>query len=312
MTQADPAPGAPAAVPGGAIYDLGYQRYEGPRLGRLYALWSLYALSVRHAFGFGRGALPKALAIGLAVLAWLPALFWLVLGAVLPAADFEIFQPYDYYGLNQFVIVLFVAAIGSDLVGNDRRSRTLALYFARPIARDDYALAKIAALASSLLALTVLPQLAMFVGNALGAADGPGWARDNAGDVPRAVASGLVLCATIGAIGVLVACYAERRAFALISAVAIFLISLAVVTAVLAAADNEQLRWLLFLSPLHVVTGSTLHIFDAIGQYEPLRDGDASRQIAWAGLPGYVWTLASLAWTALASALVVRRYRASV
>ena len=309
MAQAEPASSAPE----GAIYDLGYRRYEGRRLGRAFALWSLYALSVRHAFGFGRGALPKALAIGLAVLAFTPALLQIALGALLPAGDFEFWQPHDYYSVIQIILVLFVAAIGSDLVGNDRRSRTLALYFARPIGRDDYALAKIAALATSLLGLTVLPQLVMFGGNALGAANGLDWMRDNAGDVPRSAASGLVLCAAFAGLGVLAASYAERRAFALIGVIAIFLITLTVVTIVVASIDNEGLRWLLFASPLHVVTGSTLWIFDAI---PPLagasRTGDADAQIAWADLPGYVWTLAALAYGALASALVVRRYRASV
>ena len=42
------------ATPRGEIYDLGYQRYTGPRRGRGYAWWSLYALSVRNAFGLGR------------------------------------------------------------------------------------------------------------------------------------------------------------------------------------------------------------------------------------------------------------------
>ena len=309
MAQAEPASSAPE----GAIYDLGYRRYEGRRLGRAFALWSLYALSVRHAFGFGRGALPKALAIGLAVLAFTPALLQIALGALLPAGDFEFWQPHDYYSVIQIILVLFVAAIGSDLVGNDRRSRTLALYFARPIGRDDYALAKIAALATSLLGLTVLPQLVMFGGNALGAANGLDWMRDNAGDVPRSAASGLVLCAAFAGLGVLAASYAERRAFALIGVIAIFLITLTVVTIVVASIDNEGLRWLLFASPLHVVTGSTLWIFDTI---PPLADasrvGDTDEQIAWADLPGYVWTLAALAYGALASALVVRRYRASV
>ena len=309
MAQAEPASSAPE----GAIYDLGYRRYEGRRLGRAFALWSLYALSVRHAFGFGRGALPKALAIGLAVLAFTPALLQIALGALLPAGDFEFWQPHDYYGVIQIILVLFVAAIGSDLVGNDRRSRTLALYFARPIGRDDYALAKIAALATSLLGLTVLPQLVMFGGNALGAANGLDWMRDNAGDVPRSAASGLVLCAAFAGLGVLAASYAERRAFALIGVIAIFLITLTVVTIVVASIDNEGLRWLLFASPLHVVTGSTLWIFDAIPPLaDASRTGDADAQIAWADLPGYVWTLAALAYGALASALVVRRYRASV
>ena len=309
MAQAEPASSAPE----GAIYDLGYRRYEGRRLGRAFALWSLYALSVRHAFGFGRGALPKALAIGLAVLAFTPALLQIARGALLPAGDFEFWQPHDYYSVIQIILVLFVAAIGSDLVGNDRRSRTLALYFARPIGRDDYALAKIAALATSLLGLTVLPQLVMFGGNALGAANGLDWMRDNAGDVPRSAASGLVLCAAFAGLGVLAASYAERRAFALIGVIAIFLITLTVVTIVVASIDNEGLRWLLFASPLHVVTGSTLWIFDAVPPLaDASRTGDADAQIAWADLPGYVWTLAALAWAALASALVVRRYRASV
>ena len=303
----------PEPAPSGAIYDLGYQGYEGPRLGRLYALWSLYLLSVRNAFGIGRGALPKVLAFGLVTFAFTPAVVTLIVGAVVPAEDFEIFAPRDYYGLIQFILVIFVAAIASDLVGNDRRSRTLALYFSRPIERDDYALAKIAALSSSLLALTVLPQLVMFAGNAVGAANGLDWMRDNADDIPRFVASGLILCVTFGAVGILVASYAERRAFALISVVAIFFISLTVVSIIISEIDSDPVRWSLFLSPLHVVEGSTAYIFDAIPQaHEVVAREETSDQIAWADFPGYVWPLATLAMSAVAGALVVRRYRGSV
>ena len=303
----------PEPAPSGAIYDLGYQGYEGPRLGRLYALWSLYLLSVRNAFGIGRGALPKVLAFGLVVFAFTPAVVTLIVGAVVPAEDFEIFAPRDYYGLIQFILVIFVAAIASDLVGNDRRSRTLALYFSRPIERDDYALAKIAALSSSLLALTVLPQLVMFAGNAVGAANGLDWMRDNADDIPRFVASGLILCVTFGAVGILVASYAERRAFALISVVAIFFISLTVVSIIISEIDSDPVRWSLFLSPLHVVEGSTAYIFDAIPDVTDFsRNRDPADQIAWADFPGYIWPLVSLAWAALASAIVVRRFRGSV
>ena len=303
----------PEPAPSGAIYDLGYQGYEGPRLGRRYALWSLYVLSVRNAFGIGRGALPKVLAFGLIVFAFMPAVVTLIIGAVVPADDFEVFAPRDYYGIIQFILVIFVAAIASDLVGNDRRSRTLALYFSRPIERDDYALAKIAALSSSLLALTVLPQLVMFAGNAVGAANGLDWMRDNADDIPRFVASGLILCVTFGAVGILVASYAERRAFALISVVAIFFISLTVVSIIISEIDSDPVRWSLFLSPLHVVEGSTAYIFDAIPDVTDFsRNRDPADQIAWADFPGYIWPLVSLAWAALASAIVVRRFRGSV
>ncbi len=41
------------------IHDIGYQRYDGPRLGRAYAVRSLYVHGVRTAFGLGRGAKSK-------------------------------------------------------------------------------------------------------------------------------------------------------------------------------------------------------------------------------------------------------------
>ena len=261
MAQAEPTPGSAPAT--GTIYDLGYQGYDGPRRGRRYALWSLYVLSVRNAFGIGRGALPKVMAFLLLLFAHSLAIVQLILGAVLPVDEFEFVTPEDYYGLIQFILVLFVAAIASDLVGNDRRTNTLSLYFSRPIERDDYALAKIAALSSGLLAL--------------------------------------------------IASYAERRAFAMISVIAIFLVSFTVVSSVVSEIDNDRMRWALFASPLHIVDGSTRYIFDAIPQaHEVVGREETSDQIAWADFPGYVWPLATLAMSAVASALVVRRYRGSV
>ncbi len=310
MAQAEPTPGAGAA---GTIYDLGYQGYDGPRRGRRYALWSLYVLSVRNAFGIGRGALPKVMAFVLLLFAHSLAIIQLILGAVLPVDEFEFVSPEDYYGLIQFILVLFVAAIASDIVGNDRRTNTLALYFSRPIERDDYALAKIAALCSGLLALTVLPQLLMFAGNALGASDGLDWVRDNADELPRIIASGVLLCLAFGSLGVLIASYAERRAFAMISVIAIFLVSFTVVGVVVLEIDNDQMRWAIFLSPLHVVDGSTHYIFDALPAVDELsRRGEPADQVAWADFPGYVWPFALLATSVVASALVVRRYRGSV
>ena len=300
-------------APRGTIYDLGYQQYDGPRLGRTYALWSLYALSVRNSFGFGRGALPKVLAISLVVLAFVPALIQLILAAVAPAAEFEFVRPHEYYGFIQVIIVLFVAAIASDLVGNDRRNGTLALYFSRPILRDDYALAKIVALGSSLLAITVLPQLVMFAGNWLGAADSFGWLKDNAGDLAPIVASGLLICLMFGAIGVLVASYAERRSFALISVLAIFLVSLAVAQVVISVVDGDAARYTVFVSPVHVMRGFTLYLFDALPALRfNSQDGGIDEQIAFADFPGIVYLLVALAYTGITTAVTIRRYRRSI
>ena len=58
---AQPAHGTSGASsgPGGSIYDLGYQAYEGPRLGRRSAVLALFAQTVRSCFGIGRGGRAK-------------------------------------------------------------------------------------------------------------------------------------------------------------------------------------------------------------------------------------------------------------
>ena len=304
MASSDPAPR-------GTIYDLGYQCYEGPRLGRVFAVWSLYVLSVRNAFGFGRGLLPKVLALGVALLAFVPAIVQLILAAVVPIEEFEFVRPHEYYGFIQMIIILFVAALASDLVGNDRRNGTLALYFSRPIQRDDYAAAKLAALATCLLAITVLPQAVMFAGNWLGAADGVEWARDNAADALPILGSGLLICAMFGSIGIVVATFAERRAFAIISILALLALSVVVVSIVVAIVDVEVGRVAIFFSPFHVARGFTLYLFDAPASL-PLQDGEFEEQLAFVDVPGLLYVLAALAYTALASAVTFRRYRGAV
>src|SRR4051812_7563372 len=67
-------PGAPGASATGNIYDLGYRRYEGQRLGRRHAIRSLYLFSLRGTFGIGRSGRAKIAPFGLAFLALLPAL----------------------------------------------------------------------------------------------------------------------------------------------------------------------------------------------------------------------------------------------
>ena len=50
----------------GVIHDIGYQRYEGPRLGRGALFGSLYVHGLRAAFGLGRPAKSKIFPWGVA------------------------------------------------------------------------------------------------------------------------------------------------------------------------------------------------------------------------------------------------------
>ena len=63
-----------AAAAGGVIHDLGYQRYDGPRLGRSQIVTALAWHSFRAAFGFGRGAKAKIVPVIAFLALCLPAI----------------------------------------------------------------------------------------------------------------------------------------------------------------------------------------------------------------------------------------------
>ncbi len=299
-------------TPRGEIYDLGYQRYLGPRHGRGYAWWSLYALSVRNVFGMGRGALPKGIAFGLVTLALIPAIGHLIFAALAPSGEFEFVAPHEYYGFIQMIIVLFIAAIGSDLVGNDQRTRTLSLYFSRPLERYDYITAKMASLATGLLSITVLPLTVLFIGNWLGEADAGGWIRENANDILPSLASGAIICVSLAAVGIAIAALAERRSFAIISVLGAFLVTFFVAGHVVTTVEADAGRFAVFASPIHVMRGLTLWLFDATPPSAGLPvTGDPDELIAYANLPGVAYLLTMTVYTVLASAVTLRRYQQS-
>jgi ABC-2 type transport system permease protein len=144
----------------GVIHDIGYQRYSGPRLGRGYALRSLYVHGVRTAYGFGRSAKAKIFP-------------WAIAGIMVLVATIDVairarsgIMPITYldYPANLAVPVLFfVAATAPELVSRDLRNKVLPLYFSRPLRRSDYAWAKLAALITAIFALIAVPMGLIYV-----------------------------------------------------------------------------------------------------------------------------------------------------
>ena len=296
--------------PRGTIYDLSYQPYDGPRLGRRFAVWSLYLLSLRNAFGLGRGVLPKVLAFGLVAIAFVPAVVQIILAAVMPQGDFEVVEPHAYYGFVQIIIILFAAALASDLVGNDRRYGTLSLYFSRPIRRGDYGLAKLAALATALLAVTVLPQTVMFAGNWLGSSDALGWARDNAADFAPIVGGGAMISLSFAALALLTATYSDRRSIAMVAVLAIFVIPFIAVQVIVSISDADATRYAVLASPAHVVRAFTLILFNETPPVGPdSADGDADGVIAFVDIADAIFIVAAFAYALVATVLLCTRFR---
>ena len=284
----------------GSIYDLGYQRYTGPRLGRPYAIWSLYLYSLRVVFGIGRSFWAKLAAFGILAVALLPAIVQLGVASLSPE-EIELVTPEDYYGIIEPLLAIFVAIIAPELGARDQRARTLSLYFSRALRRIDYALAKFAALVTALLAITVTPQLLMFVGNMSAAPDTFDYFTDNFEDIPAIILSALLLSSFFSGIGLAIAAQTSRRTYSTVAIVAVLTLSVGIATAIFESAGPDSGRWALLLSPYHLVRGTTYWLFGA----DP---GEDNPEIADADLPGILYSLTTVAFTLVTLIAIIRRY----
>jgi len=293
----------------GSIYDLGYRRYEGARLGRRYAVLSLYLHSLRACFGLGRRNPNKIIPVGLAIFTFIPAIIQLGIAAI---ADniVEVYKAENYYGFIQWPLALFVAAVAPEVVGRDQRNRTLSLYFSRSLSRLDYAAAKVGALTTALLLLTLAPQLVLFTGNALAGNDIWGYVRGHWGDVPPIVAAGATLSLFMASIALAIASRTPRRAYATGGILAYFAISTTVGALLVNISSGELRRWTLLVSGFHIMRGLTLWIFGVTPRLN--RDGTSDGpggDLALADLPLALYFVAAAVIIAGCLYLVHRRYQ---
>jgi ABC-2 type transport system permease protein len=152
------------AADSGVIHNIGYRRYDGERLGRGRIVLALTWHSFRAAFGLGRGGKAKVFPALLFGLLCLPAAVNAVALATHPGS-----QPivsYDDYipSLRAVAMLIFVALEAPNLVSADLRNHTLPLYFARPIRRIDYPVAKLTAFFLACLTMVEIPVLLLYIG----------------------------------------------------------------------------------------------------------------------------------------------------
>ena len=294
-----------AGGPTGSIYDIGYRRYEGPRLGRGHAIRSLFNHSLRSAFGIGRGGRAKIAPIILGGLAMLPAVA--IVGALTMAAQFGVGQRfanqapirYDtYFGAISTIVVLFCAAQAPELFGRDQRHGVLSLYFARALRRSDYALARVAGFMAALLILEFAPQLLLFLGRVLLSPDIPGAVGEDLPSVPPILAQGVLSAALLGGLSMAVSAFSPRRAYATAGIIALFTIPNIVAGIVAGLGSSVIGTWLILLSPTSVLDGTNAILFDL-----PL-----SSDFFFIDLPDWAYIAAAVAGIVGSIAITVRRF----
>jgi ABC-2 type transport system permease protein len=278
----------------GVIHDIGYQRYDGPRLGRGYGARSLYVHSVRSAYGIGRSAWAKVLPIGLLGFASIAALILVVVNTQLPN------QVIDYVGIAStftYAATAFVAVVAPELISVDLRSNLLQLYLSRPLRRRDYALTKLAALATAVFILFAIPMLIMFLGMAFNTDTGIAGVFDELGGLVQGLLAAVIHAVLLAALGLPIAALSGRRVFASGMIIAVFLLTAPVSSALQAFGSGALENLAGLINPSSLLNGVDQWLFGpGIG-------------LTQTGDYGVVYGLVTAGLIALGTFLTVLRYK---
>lgn len=210
----------------GEIFDIGYQHYDGPRNGRLHAVWSLWVNGFRTTLGLGRGARAKILPILMFLCVTAPAAGIVLLAAILGPEEDIIPSHEDYYELISLFMLLFSAVIAPELLIPDRRSGVINLYLVRPLTAIDYVAARWSAFLALSLILAYSGQVFLLFGFLFTAGDPVDYLRDNWLDIPKFLAAGALVALFVTTIPLAVSAFTTRRAYASAFVIGVFIISL--------------------------------------------------------------------------------------
>lgn len=207
------------------VFDLGYQRYTGPREGRNRARLALFQNGVHTLLGVGRGGRAKILPVGLFLGAITPAVVFVVILSFIGEAGVDFIpSPANYYSIVSIILIIFGAIMAPELLCPDRRDNVLPLYLVRPLTTTDYVLARFFAFFVIVLALVYVGQMVLQAGFILTASEPVAYIRDNWLDVPRILLMGVLIAAFISLGPLAVASFTTRRAYAAAFVIAAWLV----------------------------------------------------------------------------------------
>jgi ABC-2 type transport system permease protein len=299
LTPREPAVGTRESATG-AIYDLGYRGYDGPRLGRPAAVATLFWASLRAAYGLTRSGRAKIVPWGLAAFLVAPAGVSVAVAALAPGAPSP-FSYDDYLWNLRILIGIFIAAQAPELVSSDQRHRVLSLYFSHALERSDYALAKLGALVAAVYGLALAPMLVLFIGRVLLAADVVDAFGNELENLPQVLLAPLIYAIPLAALSLAIAAFTPRRAYATGAIIAVFIVGAAIGGILGEAITNGPLGDLAQLvNPVVPIDGTRNWL---IGNAIP------DSPVTQTGFPHYLFGLEWLAIVLVGGAAVVWRYR---
>ena len=283
----------------GAIYDLGYQSYTGPRRGRAYVIRSLVSYSFASAFGAGRSDQAKSLPSLIVATVYMLAIVQVSMASATGMVG--LIRYAWFLQFSAFLIALFAASQAPELIVADKQQGVLSLYLSRPLKASDYAVAKLLALVAAMLVVTLGPQLVLFTGRVV--LDASPWTTFRAEwtKLFPIVGGTLLTSVFVASIALLLASFAARRGYASAAVIAFFLLTPAVIELLRAVTSGAVKRYSVLVHPIYLISGFANWLFDI----------EAKRRtvIGRADLPGAVYFDVMLAVSTVCIVAFVRRYR---
>jgi ABC-2 type transport system permease protein len=304
-SQAAQQPAARSAQPYGEIFDRGYQHYTGQRLGRRHAVRALIWYSVKRGLGIKKKWSAKIIPILIYLLAYIPAVITIaILAFVSAAVPGEEPTTFSYPDLNQvleWALLIFAAALAPEMLCDDRRENVLPLYFARPITRVDYLIAKIIAMFGLMATVAFGPPLLLFLGKTLLADNPISYLGDHVADLGRIAVFGTLVSAYYAAISLAIAAYTNRKGVAAAIMVGGALIVSLLANGLFDALESSARRYLVLVSPLDIGAAISHWMFGGL---------DDAVGLAAVELPSIAYVGGVLVLAAIASLVMYRRYLA--
>lgn len=158
------------------IYDRGYRKYDGPRLGPPGARRAIFKDGIRRVLGLGRKARMKVLpwtliSIGLIIAVALIATHWIT-GNISESVREGVPSYGEMFDIYGWIALLFIALAGPQLIIPDRTKGVLSVYFSRPLTVDGYLGSKLASFFVVAGLIYIVPQLLLHIGFGLISSDG--------------------------------------------------------------------------------------------------------------------------------------------
>jgi ABC-2 type transport system permease protein len=277
------------------ILDRGYRSFEGQRSGVGGAVRSVAWHTTRSILGLGRKGRHKVFPIVVAVIAFVPAIGFLVMAALIGDLLEGEIQPeyWEFFGFSFAAALLFTALVAPEAIVRDRRDGMFALYLSTPLTRPTYLIAKVIAVLGTLSIIILGPALLWLLGYTMQNL-GPDGLLDWLGVAARLVLAGLVIGAVYTSVSMAASSFTDRRAFA---SVAVILTMLGLSIAVSVLVDEADMP-------------AELRLLDPLGlpvEIAPRLFGERTEE--YAELGDWLIALGCIGWIAGGGALVYGRYR---